>query len=57
MGYLHEAAVDRDVERAHQVGQKNEGIVEYPNDCQLASRSAGANLTSKLAYALLYLFF
>ena len=56
-GYLHEAAIDWDIERADQVGQKDKSIVEYPNDCQLAGRCGGADFIGKLAYADLYFFF
>jgi len=53
---FHETAVERDVERANQIRQEDEGIVKYPNYRQLGNRSAVANLNSKLVYSFSYFF-
>jgi hypothetical protein len=57
VGYLHKAATDRNIESANQVGQEDECVVEYPNDREITSRSAGADFIGKCYYAVLYFLF
>jgi hypothetical protein len=54
---VHEATADLHVERAYQVGQEYERVVEDAHDRQIPLRRVLADLVGKLAYARMYIFF